>query len=433
MPRIWVATLIRLALLGAAGLFIGWLYGYPVLGLLIAALISLGWNLYWLYRLDRWLQGKPMPLIPDGAGVWPQVLAKVDFLHTRIKRRGKRFKALVKQMNQATRSFPDGGIILNTQNEIVRMNDAAAKLLGFKRKQDRGLRITTLLRDPDFVKYIEKGVFGSDPIEFVAPTDHSQWRSCYLVPYGLNQKLLMVRDVTQQRQTDQMRRDFVANASHELRTPLTVITGYLEALAEDESISADLRMPIREIDRQAARMRALVQDLLKLSELDSKGREISRHEIDMAALLTAAAREAKAMENCPQNVELDIQSNARLLADEGDIQSVLSNLVSNAVRYTPRDGRITIRWTVDAKGGYLAVIDTGVGISKEHIPRLTERFYRVENGRERIGGEGGTGLGLSIVKHALQRYGASLRIDSKPGEGSVFTCTFPAERIVTGA
>jgi two-component system phosphate regulon sensor histidine kinase PhoR len=433
MPRVWVATLVRLALLAAAGLIIGWIYGYPVLGLLIAALISLGWNLYWLYRLDRWLQGQPMPLIPDGAGVWPQVLAKVDFLYTRIKRRGKRFKLLVKQMNQATRSFPDGGIILNAQNEIVRMNDAAAKLLGFKRKQDRGLHITTLLRDPDVVKYIEKGVFGSDPVEFVAPTDHSQWRSCYLVPYGLNQKLLMVRDVTQQRKTDQMRRDFVANASHELRTPLTVITGYLEALTEDEHIDANLRMPIREIERQAARMRRLVEDLLKLSELDSKSREISHHEVNVAALAAAAAQEARAMENCPQNVELDLQSDAWLLADECDIQSVLSNLVSNAVRYTPKSGRITIRWRSDAKGGYLTVSDTGAGIKKEHIPRLTERFYRVENGRERFGGEGGTGLGLSIVKHALQRYGASLKIESKPGEGSSFTCFFPAERMVAAA
>jgi two-component system, OmpR family, phosphate regulon sensor histidine kinase PhoR len=251
------------------------------------------------------------------------------------------------------------------------------------------------------------------------------------VPYGLDQKLLMVRDITQQRQTDQMRRDFVANASHELRTPLTVITGYLEALTESEDIDPALRMPIREIERQAVRMRALVEDLLKLSELDSKVRESARHEVDMAALVAAASQEARAMENCPQNVLVDLQSTARLLADECDIQSVLSNLVANAVRYTPRDGRITIGWRTDATGGYLAVSDTGIGIGKEHIPRLTERFYRVENGRERIGGQGGTGLGLSIVKHALQRYSATLKVESKPGEGSTFTCHFPVERITT--
>jgi two-component system phosphate regulon sensor histidine kinase PhoR len=431
MPRIWIATLVRLALLGIAGTVIGWLYGHPALGLLAAALIALGGNLYWLYRLDRWLQGQPRPFIPDAAGVWPQVLAKIDFLHTRIKRRGKRFKLLVKQMNQATRSYPDGGIILNAQNEIVRMNDAAAKLLGLKRKLDRGLRITTLLRDPDFVAYIEKGASGGEALEFVAPTDNAQWRSCHLVPYGLDQKLLMIRDVTQQRKSDQMRRDFVANASHELRTPLTVITGYLEALTDSDDMDPALRMPIREIERQAVRMRALVEDLLKLSELDSTGRESARHEVNVAALASAASQEARAMENCPQNVQVDLQSGARLLADECDIQSVLSNLVSNAVRYTPKDGRITIGWRTDSTGGYLAVSDTGIGIRKEHISRLTERFYRVENGRERIGGDGGTGLGLSIVKHALQRYGATLTVESKPGEGSTFTCHFPAERIVT--
>jgi two-component system phosphate regulon sensor histidine kinase PhoR len=333
-------------------------------------------------------------------------------------------------MNQATRSFPDGGIILNAQNEIVRMNDAAAKLLELKRKQDRGLRITTLLRDPDFVAFVEKAVCGGETIEFVMPTDHAQWRSCSLVPYGLEQKLLMIRDITQQRQLDKVRRDFVANASHELRTPLTVITGYLEALTEAEGIDPDLRMPVLEIERQAIRMRALIEDLLKLSELDSKSRDGARNEVDMAGLAAAAAQEARAMENCPQYIEVDLQSSARLLADECDIQSVLSNLVSNAVRYTPQDGRITIGWQTDAKGGYLSVRDTGVGIAQEHIPRLTERFYRVESGRERVGGNRGTGLGLSIVKHALQRYGATLKVESKPGEGSVFSCHFPAERIV---
>ena len=230
-----------------------------------------------------------------------------------------------------------------------------------------------------------------------------------------------------------MRRDFVANASHELRTPLTVITGYLEALSEAEGIDPDLRMPVLEIERQALRMRALVEDLLKLSELDSKSGDGARNEVDMAGLVAAAAQEARAMENCPQHIDIDLQSNARLLADECDIQSVLSNLVGNAVRYTPQDGRIVIGWQTDAKGGCLSVRDTGFGIAKEHIPRLTERFYRVESGRERVGGNRGTGLGLSIVKHALQRYGATLKVESKLGEGSVFTCHFPAERIVTVA
>lgn len=432
MPQVWVSALVRLAVFLLAGVAIGWLYDEPLIGLLVVALIALGWNLVWSYRLDRWLHGRKMQHLPDGAGVWSQMFARVDFIKSRSKLRNKRFKALMKQMRQATRAFPDGGIILSDGNEIVTMNRVAEELLGLKRKPDRGLRIENLIRDPDFVDYLRAESY-TTAIEFVSPLGHEQWLSCHQVPYGLDQKLLLIRDITQQRGADEMRRDFVANASHELRTPLTVITGYLDALADDESVSGDLQRPLDEMQCQADRMRTLVEELLKLSEIESKGPAPEGNAVNIAALIAAARQEAQSMINSPKNIDLELESDADLSGDEADIQSVLTNLVSNAVRYTPEDGRIVIRWSVDEQGGHLAVIDTGGGIAREHLPRLTERFYRVEDGRERIGGDGGTGLGLAIVKHALQRHLATLAIESEPGSGSSFICNFPRERIVTVA
>ena len=432
MPAVWVSALTRLVLICLAGTGIGWLYDQPLAGLLIAAGGALVWNLLWLYRLDRWLHGEKMRILPDGSGVWSQVFARMDFLRGRTKLRSKRVKALLKEMRQATRSFPDGGVIINASHEIVTMNKVAKSLLGLKRKQDRGLRIETLIRDPDFIDYL-RADRNDSAVEFLSPADSERWLSCHQVPYGLDQKLLLIKDITPQRQAEQMRRDFVANASHELRTPLTVIMGYLDALAEDDVLGDELIAPVTEMQRQSNRMRLLVDDLLRLSELENKGLAGEGRPVSMSALMAAARQEACAMEGCPDTIEIQMESEAEILGDERDIQSILSNLVSNAVRYTPAEGKITLCWMADDKGGYLSVIDSGVGISKQHLPRLTERFYRAEDGRERIGGEGGTGLGLAIVKHALQRHSADLKIESTPGEGSRFTCHFPKDRVVAAA
>lgn len=429
LPRVWVATFVQLALLGIAGVLVGWLYDAPLIGFLVAVLLALGWQLLWLYRLERWLRKKSVEYMPEGSGVWPRVFARIDFFRRRARRRGKRFKALVKQLRHATRTFPDGGVILNEQFEIVVYNEAAEQLLGLKKK-DRGLRIESLLRDPDFVAYKNSGDY-SRTVQVRAPVNVDCWLSCHLVPYGLEQKMLLVRDVTQQHRADAMRRDFVANASHELRTPLTVISGYLDALAEDTSLSRDLVGPVTEMQRQSLRMRLLVDDLLRLSELESDRDPIAGTAVGIASILETARQETLASGRGPENIEIVLDSDDDLLGVEKEIQSVVSNLVSNAARYTPRDGLIRVRWWTDKKGGYISVTDTGSGIAREHIPRLTERFYRVENGRARIGGEGGTGLGLAIVKHALLRHAASLNIQSELGKGSTFSCLFPRERVIS--
>jgi two-component system phosphate regulon sensor histidine kinase PhoR len=316
---------------------------------------------------------------------------------------------VLKQMRQATRSFPDGGIILAQGNEIVTMNRVAEGLLGLKRKQDRGVRIENLVRDPDFVDFLRTAE-DTGTVEIVSSVQSGRWLEFTLTAYGPNQKLILVRDVTQQHKADEMRRDFVA---------------------DDPGLSADLQRPIKEMQRQSERMRALVNELLRLSELESDGRAPDNQQVNLSAVMNTARQEARAAEGCPETVDVEISSPSSLLGDEADIQSVVSNLVSNAVRYTPPEGRIVIRWETDEKGGHLSVTDTGSGIASEHIPRLTERFYRVEDGRERMGGEGGNGLGLAIVKHALNRHDATLDVSSELGKGSRFVCHFPKQRIAT--
>jgi two-component system phosphate regulon sensor histidine kinase PhoR len=432
MPRNWFKYLTGLVVLLAGGALLGALYGRPLLGLLAAALVALSWNAFWLFRLDRWLRGEPMAFLPDGSGVWAQIFAKIDFIRGRNKMRSRRFKKLAKQMRQATRSFPDGGILLGPDHEIITMNKVAEELLGLKGKKDRGMRIENLIRNPAFFDYM-RGDDHDHPVEIPSPLNGGRWLACQLVSYGLNQELLLVRDISQQRKADQMRRDFVANASHELRTPLTVITGYLEVLEEDRSLSQDLAVPIAEMQRQADRMRTLVNELLRLSELESEGLAPAGVPVNISAILNTAKQEAHAMKECPGDIQVDVAEHADLYGDEADIQSVVSNLVSNAVRYTPPEGQIRISWEVDEAGGRITVRDTGAGIAAQHLPRLTERFYRVENGRERMGGAGGNGLGLAIVKHALVRHSARLDIQSEPGVGSSFTCIFPKERVATVA
>lgn len=224
-----------------------------------------------------------------------------------------------------------------------------------------------------------------------------------------------------------MRKDFVANASHELRSPLSVIAGYLETLAHDPALHDDLKGPVAEMHRQAARMTSIVQDLLALSKLEESDEVGGGEYIDVPAMLDTLRKDVLARPVRPREVRVQIDSSEMLRGDEREILSAFSNLVDNAAKYTPQEGSIDIRWWVDEEGGHFSVTDTGIGIPEEHIPRLTERFYRVDEGRSRA--TGGSGLGLAIVKHVLQRHGATLDIQSKLGVGSTFTCHFPPERV----
>jgi len=426
MPPVWLTTFWQHGAILAAGLLIGWLYSVPVIGLLVSVLLLLGWHLYHLYLLERWLRtGRDGPL-PSGNGPWSQVLARIEAVREEAATHKANWRRIVKELRASTKAFPDGGVILGPDNDIVRANKAARRLLGLKKKRDRGARIENLIRHPDFVAFLERGA-KRESVELPAPVGQDVWVSCRIIPYGADQKLLLVRDISRNVQMERVRRDFVANASHELRSPLTVIAGYLDVMGDDDTLPETWKAPVHDMREQAERMSALVRDLLTLSKLESSQKASIDRVVDMPSVLAAAARDASSMAGGAREVELHIDDETLLLGDESELKSVVTNLISNAVRYTPEDGHITIGWSAGDEGALLSVADTGIGIAEEEIPRLTERFYRADGGRARQ--QGGTGLGLAIVKHALKRHDAELEIASEVGVGSRFTCRFPLARL----
>jgi len=334
---------------------------------------------------------------------------------------------LMRQLQRSTAALPNGVVILNAQREIVWFNRMAARLLNLRRTADLGLRIEHLMREPEFIRYLGGGDY-TNPVVIRTTTGEECYLSMQVAPYGDGQLLLLVSDVSRQMRLEAVRRDFVANASHELRSPLTVISGYLETLAQDSALDADLQGPIAEMRRQAERMTAIIRDLLELSRLEETGEIVGGEPIDIAALTALLRKDVLARVPHPRDVRVRIDSAAQLSGDEPEIHSAFSNLVDNAAKYTPAEGSLEMRWWVDEDGGHFSVSDTGMGIPPEHIPRLTERFYRVDPGRSRS--TGGSGLGLAIVKHVLQRHGATLEVQSTLGAGSTFTCHFPAERVL---
>jgi two-component system, OmpR family, phosphate regulon sensor histidine kinase PhoR len=426
MAQMWAFSLVRLAGILLSGLCLGALIGPIWLWLLAAACLYIAWQLFNLYRLDRWLRLRSQLDPPNIGGIWGDIIGQVVRLHRRKQFHKQRLIQLFRELRRSTAALPDGVIILSTQNEIVWFNRQAARLLGLRRPVDIGLRIDNLIRSPEFVLYLHGDDFAM-PLIIRPPVQAELYLALQLVPYGGGQSLLLVRDVTRQMRLEAMRKDFVANASHELRTPLTVISGYLDTMADDFGVDQAWAGPIRDMRAQAQRMNAIITDLLELSRLESADGEAPREPIDVPGMLERMHRDALAGSGRPRHVLLELESADGLFGAPHEIESAFTNLLVNGLKYTPVDGTVRMRWWIDEDGAHFAVIDTGIGISAEHIPRLTERFYRVDAGRSR--GEGGSGLGLAIVKHAMQRHGGWLDVRSTEGKGSAFTCHFPAQRI----
>src|ERR1700726_769259 len=426
MAAMWTFALARLAGILALGLVLGLLVGPVWLWILAASCLYLGWQLVTLYRLDRWLRLRSQLDPPDLGGIWGDIVAQVVRLHRRKQFHKQRLIQLFRELRRSTAALPDGVIILSTAREIVWFNRQAARFLGLRRPVDVGLGIDNLIRDPEFARYLHSDDF-SMPLVIRPPVQLDMYLALQMVPYGGGQSLLLVRDVTRQMRLEAMRKDFVANASHELRTPLTVISGYLDTLAEDPSVDPAWEGPIRDMRAQAQRMNAIIADLLELSRLESADGEAGREPIDVPRMLERLHRDALIGSDRPRQILLELESGDGLFGAGHELESAFTNLLVNGMKYTPADGTVRVRWWADAEGAYFSVIDSGIGIPAEHIPRLTERFYRVDAGRSR--GQGGSGLGLAIVKHALQRHGGWLDVQSTEGKGSTFTCHFPPERI----
>ena len=422
--RAWRNGLWQLAIATLIALAVGWWLHAIATCLLAVAVVWMALGAYRLRVFGRWLESGRRPPDASGSGLW----AELEYLISNRRRTSfeekRNLVELLRAFRDAAAALPDAVIALDGDHRIQWFNAAARHLLGLKYPEDVGGHVTNLLRAPRIVDWLRQG--GTDPLnDQPSPGDESLRLNLRLIRYAGDQCLLIARDVSQLMRLEQVRRDFVANVSHELRTPLTVVHGYLD-LIEPEQMQ-EYEPILRELRNQSRRMTQIVEDLLTLSRLEAQ-HEIPAERVGMRPLVEALRREAVALSQGQHAVAIDIQSQQDLRGSTKDLHSAFSNLVSNAVRYTPAGGRITLRWETDALGGRLSVIDTGNGIPAQHLPRLTERFYRVSTSRSRE--TGGTGLGLSIVKHVLQLHQARLEITSELGVGSVFSCVFGPERLL---
>ncbi|MEJ2359877.1 MAG: phosphate regulon sensor histidine kinase PhoR [Gammaproteobacteria bacterium] len=429
MNNSWIAELWSLAGLLLVAFVMGLIFQHPALFVLIATLGYLGWTFYNLYHLHRWLDVGKKYHPPDSVGVWGEVFTGIYRLQRRNKKRQKRLVKLLGRFRETTEAMPDGVVVMQASGVIEWWNDSGGRLLDLKYPQDVGQRLTNLIRTPEFLNFIERNN-KYEVLTIPAPADKNKTIAVQITPYGMDQSLLMARDVTLLQRVEQIRRDFVANISHELRTPLTVMSGFLETLSGDESISDEnLKRSLELMKQQSKRMHRLVEDLMLLSKLENEQRPI-KHEVVAVPQLLATLREEALIISGDRNhqITLDVDPDLYLFGDGKELDSAFSNLVINAVNYTPIGGAIHIRWYRDEDGAHMSVSDTGIGIPPHHLSRITERFYRVDVARSRE--TGGSGLGLAIVKHALNRHEAHMRIDSEVGRGSTFICDFPPDSVV---
>jgi two-component system phosphate regulon sensor histidine kinase PhoR len=380
------------------------------------------------FRLARWLENPDEVDPPDATGTWGDIFYRLQKLQKRQKASRGELTSALEQFEHAAMAVPDGMVILNRSDQIEWCNPASRKFLGLDCERDRGQFVRYLLRQAHFLDFLDAADY-SRRLVCKSPINRELTLSLQLVPFGASQKLLVARDITDLERVDAMRRDFIANVSHELRTPLTVVGGFVETLADAPDLPpGESRRYFDLMLDHTRRMQHLLDDLLTLSRLESAEHTLNDEPVNVSELAQVLKGEAESLSRGRHRVNLEVGSSAWLKGNLQEIRSALGNLVSNAVRYTPDGGEITLAWRERNGEGVFSVTDTGEGIAAEHIPRLTERFYRVDRSRSRE--TGGTGLGLAIVKHVLTRHGARLDVQSIPGKGSTFSALFPAQRLM---
>lgn len=384
-------------------------------------------HLYQLLRLVHLVRRQHRLTPPYPRGLWGEVYASIARYQQYGRRGRKRQVRFIRRFRQAADALPDALIILDKLQRIEWANPAAAPLLDIHWPRDEGRRLAELLAQPDLTHFIEVGEY-RHPLDVNPEHNRALTLALRVAPFGAHkgERLLVARDVTHLHHLNMIRRDFVANASHELRTPLTVIAGFLENLTNAPATPASHRPPLALMQNQAHRMRSIIDDLLTLSRLEMDDQDRPHRPVDVAAELELILHEAQALSGGHHRIETTVDGDLLLMGHQLELRSAFSNLIHNAVRHTPPGTRIRIRWEQDADGHLFSVADDGEGIPPEHLPRLTERFYRVDQGRSRAAG--GTGLGLAIVKHVLNRHDAQLLITSTVGAGTRFTCQFPSSR-----
>ncbi len=430
MSDFWQRNVLYFGLLAlvalVTGLSSGAANGFATLA--AGLLIFLAYQLWQLRKLERWLAQPGSRWTPDAGGVWGEVFSRLYRLLRTQTQSQERLSTALDRLLQVTSAMPDGVLVLDEEDRIALCNRAAEEHLGIDPERDIGQQITFLVRDPRFVTYLSAGSPG-EPLVLRLPRNLERALSLQLVPYGEARRLLISRDVTRLEQLETMRRDFIANVSHELRTPLTVVGGFLETLSDAEKPEpAMTRRALALMSDQTRRMQRLVEDLLTLSRLEDDHNLPREEEVDVPDLVRVLHQEAQSLSGGRHRIRVRIESRLWVRGAPDELRSAFGNLVSNAIRYTPEGGQITLAWEGVSGQVAFSVADTGIGIPAEHLPRLTERFYRVDRSRSRE--TGGTGLGLAIVKHVASRHQARMEVSSQPGKGSCFKVLFPAKRTV---
>lgn len=411
-------ALLLFVLVTIIGGITGWFLHLTLLlvsGLLIHQLIQIN-------RFEKWLGKMSGGAYPKANGVWEEIYYHVYRMKKNNKKRKKKLSKMIDQFRQSTEALPDAAVVLGKNDEIEWTNKAAREVFGLQ-QNDKGQRIPNLVRFPEFIRYINSHNY-AEPVIVPSPVNHSMTLSVRIVPYGAGLRLLIAQDVTQLKAMERMRKDFVANVSHELRTPLTVLKGYLETLQDmDDGHNPILTGSFQQMQGQTERMQHLVDDLLLLTRLESQQKKSVC--VNIPELLGEICQEADTLSF--RRIELTLETHDNIMGDEQELRSAFTNLLSNALKYSPDDSVVKVRWYKNQDTAILAVEDQGEGISRADISRVTERFYRVETKRRKK--VTGTGLGLAIVKHVLMRHDALLTITSELDKGSCFSCHFPVKRI----
>src|SRR6202012_1792746 len=430
MNIIWARSIVSVVLLAVLCGVVGALVNVKA-GLVLAIVMLLAQSIFSTFhkqRLWRLLDAPVYGEVPSAPGIWGEI-------YYRLHKLAKRWHAQVRQVEQqhsrfiqAIQASPNGVAMLDDHDQIEWCNAISEIHFGLDAKRDLRQHITHLVRQPDFVRYLNSHHYEQMLIMRGMGEKRQNVLSVQVFPYGENRKLVLSQDITELERTDAMRRDFVANVSHELKTPLTVLSGFLETMRELPLSEADRNRYLDIMAQQGARMQIIVNDLLALAKLEGDAKPPVEHMLDMKTILRQLHDDAQGLSAGKHTIEMEADPALTVIGAESELMSALGNLVSNATRYTPEGGKIFIRWRDTGEAAVFSVTDTGIGIPPEHIPRLTERFYRVDRSRSRD--TGGTGLGLAIVKHVLQRHDAVLHVKSEEGRGSEFSVKFPAARTV---
>lgn len=425
----WKKLAWELAFFYAPWVIVGWIFGYMPWLLLAATVLQLVWHLHNQMRLSAWLWDEKRLTPPSGSGNWESLFNGIYRLQQRQRKKRKELTNLIRRFRNGAESLPDAVVVFRSEGNIVWCNKLAQHLLGFQWPDDTGQPISNLIRTPDFIKYLNKQNF-SEPLEMRSPLNVERMLELRIVPYTEGEHLMVVRDVTQLKQLEGMRRNFFANVSHELRTPMTVLQGYLE-MTEDPDMVVGPMWPKAHgvMTEQLNRMNSLVNQLLTLSKIEAAPMHELDEVVNVPAMLEVLEKEAASLSGEDNHqLHFEVDTSLRVFADEDQLRSAISNLVYNAVKYTPPGAEVYVRWYQTAHGACLEVEDKGDGIEPQHLHRLTERFYRVDKARSRD--TGGSGLGLAIVKHALTHHDSHLEIQSEVGVGSKFSFVLPARLVV---